>query len=138
MKKILFLLLLCCPLGLLAQGFSNLPGFIFHSKEVSSDGDRTASNSYYFISITDKMLLHQVLTNKNELSDAQYYKIENPKVQYSKADEKTTYTFTAKSGVSGSSYRYTIVVYDDGTGNLTCEDTKYYGDFFQLKTFIQN
>lgn len=137
MKQILLILSLFLSLKVNAQGFSTLKGVVFHATEHAEDGGRTTVNMNYFFSFTDKMLLHQVLTKGNEYSDGQFYLLKNFSKNYSKGDEKTVYKVDALSGVSGTTYSYVITIYDDGTGNITCDGTKYYGDFYQLKTYEQ-
>lgn len=116
--------------------FNNLKGVAFNAKESKDDdGSRSEENTFYFFSFTDKMLLHQVLTSKNQFSDAQFYKLTNITKNYIKADEKSVYTFDAISGISGKTYNYILTIYDDGTGNMTCNTYKYYGSFYELKTY---
>lgn len=137
MKNLLFILCLFLSLKVHAQGFSTLNGVVFHATEQATDDGRTPENMYYFFSFTDKMLLHHVLTKGNEFSDGQYYQIKNFSKTYSKGDEKTVYKVDALSGISGRVYKYVITIYDDGSGNVTSDGTKYYGDFYKIKTFEQ-
>lgn len=120
-----------------AQEFLNLKGVVFQSNEKSYDGVRTKVNHYYFFSFTDKVLLHQVLTKENDFSEAQFYKLENITKYHSKADEKSVFKATAKSGVTGKVYNYIITIYDDGTGNILCDEVKFFGKLYEIKTFVQ-
>lgn len=63
-------------------------------------------NDVYNVSLTDKFLIHNVMDGDGIVTDSQFYKVSNLKVE--SVSDMPTFTFDATSGISGNTYKYTF------------------------------
>ena len=106
-------------------------------KDTEKVTSTTTRKEIYNISFKDKMLVHTIIKDESdEVDDSQFYLIKEVELK------DGSYVFAAKSGVSGKTYNYVLMMNEDETGTLYMldEDGGYYrfnGTLSAMKTFKQ-